>query len=99
MSPEQKMAGRKIAVIYLLSNTLKICNAPPVTNLMMKKTQQLLRGTADRKFITYISSKNRGSLWFLRTAYGNYQEKSATEKIIQIKEKKSAKEKTQETRM
>ena len=87
MSSEQKLARRKIALIYLLSNTLKICDAPPVTHLMMTKTQQLLSGTADRQFLTYISSKNRGSLWFLRTTFRNYQEKSAIEKIIQIKEK------------
>ena len=86
MSPEQKLAGRKIALIYLISNTLKICDAPPVTHLMMTKTQQLLSGTADRQFLTYISSKN--SLCFFRTAYGNYQENSSTERIIQIKGKK-----------
>ena len=45
MSPEQKLAGRKVALIYLNSNTLKICDAPPVTQLMMSKTQQLMSET------------------------------------------------------
>ena len=88
MSPEQKLAGRKIALIYLISNTLKICDAPPVTHLMMTKTQQLMSGTADRQFLSFISSRNMGSLWFLRTAYGNYQENSSTERIIQKDGKK-----------
>ena len=55
-------------------------------NLMMTNTQQLMNGTADGQILTFIISKN--SLWFFRTAYGNYQENSSTERIIQIKEKK-----------
>ena len=45
MSREQKLAGRKLALIYLISNTLKVCDAPPVTQLMMSKTQQLMSET------------------------------------------------------
>ena len=87
MSPEQKLAGRKVALVYLISKTLKVCDAPPVTKLMMSKTQQLMSGTADRQFLSFMSSKNRGSLWFLHTAY----ERTSTEEIIIQKDGKRKK--------
>ena len=66
-------------------------------NLMMTNTQQLMNGTADGQILTFIISKN--SLWFFRTAYGNYQENSSSEIIIQKDGKKEEVPKTQEIRV
>ena len=57
---------------------------------MMLKNEELIAVTVDRQFLSFMGSRNRGSLWFLRTAYGNYKKKSFTKeiRIIQKYEKK-----------